>query len=166
MVPPVPTPLDLILLTRGGGSLEDLWAFNEETVARAIFHSALPVVSAVGHEIDFTISDFVADLRAATPSAAAEILTEDVFAGARRMAQIPAQLGEKVRRRLQAAAGILSNWPAASNPSTRAANSTNAASEPTNSNSSFSAVRAVHCKNSARPGRPAASAFPASVPAA
>jgi exodeoxyribonuclease VII large subunit len=95
-----PEPLELILLTRGGGSLEDLWAFNEEAVARAIFHSALPVVSAVGHEIDFTISDFVADLRAATPSAAAEILTEDVFAGARRMAQIPAQLGEKVRRRL------------------------------------------------------------------
>jgi exodeoxyribonuclease VII large subunit len=93
-------PLDLILLTRGGGSLEDLWAFNEEAVARAIFHSALPVVSAVGHEIDFTISDFVADLRAATPSAAAEILTEDVFAGARRVAQIPAQLCEKVRRRL------------------------------------------------------------------
>jgi exodeoxyribonuclease VII large subunit len=95
-----PEPPDLILLTRGGGSLEDLWAFNEEAVARAIFHSALPVVSAVGHEIDFTISDFVADLRAPTPSAAAEILTEDVFAGARRVAQIPAQLGDKVRRLL------------------------------------------------------------------
>lgn len=71
--------LDLILITRGGGSLEDLWAFNEETLARTIFESRLPIVSAVGHEIDFTISDFVADLRAATPSAAAEILTEGVF---------------------------------------------------------------------------------------
>src|SRR5881398_1030604 len=60
-------PVDLIVVTRGGGSIEDLWEFNEEIVARAIFHSAVPIVSAVGHEIDFTICDFVADLRAPTP---------------------------------------------------------------------------------------------------
>jgi exodeoxyribonuclease VII large subunit len=65
--------VDLIILGRGGGSLEDLWAFNEETVAEAIYNSKIPIISAVGHEIDFSISDFVADFRAATPSAAAEI---------------------------------------------------------------------------------------------
>jgi len=75
--------IDLIIVGRGGGSLEDLWAFNEEIVARTIFESKIPIISAVGHEIDFTISDFVADLRAATPSAAMELATpskDELFA--------------------------------------------------------------------------------------
>src|ERR1043166_2961656 len=94
------THLDLILLTRGGGSLEDLWAFNEEVVARAVFDSVIPVVSAVGHEIDFTISDFVADVRAATPSAAAEIITEGVFGSRNFVAEAGARMSQLVRQRL------------------------------------------------------------------
>src|SRR5439155_19410944 len=71
-------PLDLIVIARGGGSSEDLWEFNEEIVARTIVDVGVPIISAIGHEIDFTICDFVADLRAPTPSAAAELIVPDV----------------------------------------------------------------------------------------
>ena len=91
----------LILITRGGGSLEDLWAFNEEVVARAICESAISVVSAVGHEIDFTIADFVADVRAATPSAAAEIITEGVFSGYRFLSQCSERMRQLFRRQFE-----------------------------------------------------------------
>lgn len=93
--------LDLILITRGGGSLEDLWAFNEEVVARAIAASAVPVVSAVGHEIDFSIADFVADVRAATPSVAAEIITEGVYSSRVFVAEAPMRLRELCQRQLE-----------------------------------------------------------------
>ncbi len=93
--------LDVILVTRGGGSMEDLWAFNEEAVARAVAASEVPVVSAVGHEIDFTITDFVADLRAATPSAAAEILTEGVFSSRQFVADAPSRLFQLAHEQLR-----------------------------------------------------------------
>jgi exodeoxyribonuclease VII large subunit len=100
LVTSAPLGLDLILVTRGGGSPEDLWAFNEEVVARAIFHSALPVVSAVGHEIDFTISDFVADIRAATPSAAAEIITEGVFSSYQFIGEVGSRIRQLARQQM------------------------------------------------------------------
>src|SRR5207249_1460449 len=94
-------PFDLIVVTRGGGSIEDLWEFNEEIVARAIFHSAVPIVSAVGHEIDFTICDFVADLRAPTPSAAAELIVPDIIDLQRRIDSCARSLAGQLLNRVR-----------------------------------------------------------------
>jgi exodeoxyribonuclease VII large subunit len=93
--------IDVLIVGRGGGSIEDLWAFNEEIVARAIARSPVPVISAVGHEVDFTIADFVADKRASTPSAAAEMVIETEAAFAERIDGLTRRLGELVRFSVQ-----------------------------------------------------------------
>ena len=94
---------DLIITGRGGGSMEDLWAFNDENVARTIYHSDIPVISAVGHEPDVTIADFVADLRAATPSNAAELAVPDQNDVAVQLRQISGRMAQAMGRRLEAA---------------------------------------------------------------
>jgi len=93
---------DVLIVSRGGGSLEDLWPFNEEPVARAIFDCEIPIVSGIGHEIDFTIADFVADLRAPTPSAAAELVVPDCLEWSRSVAGIERRLAGALRQRLAA----------------------------------------------------------------
>jgi exodeoxyribonuclease VII large subunit len=104
---------DVVVVARGGGSLEDLWTFNEEAVARAIAACSVPVVSAVGHETDFTIADFVADLRAPTPSAAAEILTPTLEQILEQIAGLVGKMTQAVRFRLAQAARALDQlgWP-------------------------------------------------------
>ena len=101
--------LDALIVGRGGGSLEDLWAFNEEIVARAIADSDLPIVSAVGHEIDFTIADMVADARAATPSAAAEMLSPDQREWQNQLRTAEQRLQQLIRRKLSDATRDLEN---------------------------------------------------------
>jgi exodeoxyribonuclease VII large subunit len=101
------TDVDVILVTRGGGSMEDLWPFNEERVARAIVRSTKPVISAVGHEVDFTIADFVADRRAPTPSAAAEIVCQSKEELFRRVGELSQRLQSGIRYRLKTARHFL-----------------------------------------------------------
>jgi len=94
---------DVLILARGGGSLEDLWSFNEEVVARAIYHCPLPIVTGIGHEIDFTIADFVADQRAPTPTAAAELITPDQYELRKRLQHLSTRLQHVQQTQLQRA---------------------------------------------------------------
>lgn len=94
-------PVDVLIVGRGGGSIEDLWSFNEEVVVRAIYHSQIPVVSAVGHETDYTLADFASDVRAATPSQAAELVAVDTKEIIRYIKALEARLEGQVRRRLR-----------------------------------------------------------------
>ena len=96
-------PVDTVILGRGGGSIEDLWAFNDERLARAIAASRIPIISAVGHETDFTIADFVADLRAPTPSAAAELAVPDASDLLRSLSALPERLFMRINDRISAA---------------------------------------------------------------
>ena len=102
--------IDLLIVGRGGGSIEDLWAFNEEIVARAIFDSQIPVVSAVGHETDFTIADFVADHRAPTPSAAVEHIVPDQQELRRQIAELELRLSRSITGQIDADRTKLQNW--------------------------------------------------------
>ena len=92
--------LDVLIVGRGGGSIEDLWPFNEEVVARAIYNSNVPIISAVGHEVDFTIADFVADLRAPTPTAAAELAVPNMSDLKKYISQLSIRLNESVLKRV------------------------------------------------------------------